>query len=187
MVCDDISAFHDALCCLWLTQEPTCTSYLLSFSMIHGECKGDGRRIELEAEKWQITSGARIYTERTAQDCNQETVSHNQGANLVAAAKPCSTERDHERSDSACRKKEQEHHGPVLRRTLLTPGLARWSSRLARGPLPVTIAWTKNPNLRRRQQQKQSAPLSGFLDRGFLNRGNQSSEHTWRTWPDVHS
>ena len=38
--------------------------------------------------------------------------------------------------------------------TLFTPGLARWSSRFARGPFPVTIAWTKNPNLHQRKAFK---------------------------------
>ena len=36
------------------------------------------------------------------------------------------------------------HHGEL---TLFTPGLARWSFRFSRGPFPVTMAWTKNPNL----------------------------------------
>ena len=79
---------------------------------------------------------------------------------------------------------EQEHNGPISRRTLLTPGLARWSSRLARGPLPVTIAWTKNPNLRRKPVSTTKWVL--WMKR-ILIEETRAVMHTWRTWPDVRS
>ena len=32
-------------------------------------------------------------------------------------------------------------------KALMAAGSLRWSCRFSRGPLPVTMAWTKNPNM----------------------------------------
>ena len=81
---------------------------------------------------------------------------------------------------------------------MFTPGLDTWSLRFSRGPLPVTMAWTKKPNLEqhetfsasskpddvllRQLHASQIVRASDLASRKSFGAPREVGVLTWRTW-----